>query len=394
MIERTEISHPASFLVSLGGLIEALSVVPADPEARIEAVARLEAALATLLRQNTFPAFFFRDDGVEYEGERLEELREWKWSQRLAEAGVHRLEISPGTTREDLEGFVEEVAARVFLTRGGASVRELPGQSGLRFGELDVAETDPGAVAPLPQLAFDLGAEAETVAWLNGEVVEHGVVPTREASAVVHLLSVAMHSERDVVIPLVQLRSVDEYTTAHSINVSCLSMALAEHLRLSSVDVRAIGEAALLHDVGKSRIPAEVLNKQGKLTESEWKLIQQHTVEGAKILLASGRGMELAATVAYEHHLSLNGEGYPKLTFERQTHEVSRLVQVCDVYDALRTRRPFRPPWPAARALKFLEDKAGTHLDPQYADAFLQMIPESELHQVDLERDRDVPATQ
>ena len=271
-------------------------------------------------------------------------------------------------------------------------MRELPGQSGIRFGELDIVEEAEGQQVPHAPLAFDLGAEAEAVAWLNEEVAQHGVVPAREASAVVHLLSVAMHSERNVVVPLVQLKSVDQYTTTHSINVSCLSMALAEHLRYSSVDVRAIGEAALLHDVGKSKIPPEVLNKQGKLTESEWKLIQNHTVEGARILLASGRGMELAATVAYEHHLSFNGHGYPELAFKRQTHEVSRLVQVCDVYDALRTRRPFRPPWPAARAIKFLEEKAGTHLDPGYVPSFMKMIETWEPRQVDFEPERDEAA--
>jgi len=201
---------------------------------------------------------------------------------------------------------------------------------------------------------------------------------------VVKLLSVAMHSEHDVVVPLVKLKSVDQYTTTHSINVSCLSMALAEHLNFVSSDVRSIGEAALLHDVGKTKIPLEVLNKKGKLNDAEWKLIQSHTVEGAKILLASGAGMELAATVAYEHHLSFNGEGYPELTYPRQTHEVSRLIQVCDVYDALRTTRPFRPAWPAARTVKFLEEKAGTHLDPQYVPSFIRMIGDWEPRQVEL----------
>jgi len=156
--------------------------------------------------------------------------------------------------------------------------------------------------------------------------------------------------------------------------------------------VRAIGEAALLHDVGKTKIPLEVLNKKGKLTDSEWKLIQSHTVEGAKILLASGAGMDLAATVAYEHHLSFDGSGYPMLVFPRQTHEVSRLIQVCDVYDALRTQRPFRPPWPADRTIKFLQDKAGTHLDPQYVPSFIQMIADWEPRQVLLEGDEEEAA--
>jgi putative nucleotidyltransferase with HDIG domain len=321
-------------------------------------------------------------------------MRHWEWSLKLAEVGIERLEVGPGTTREALEGFLEEAHARMSLEGEGASFRELDGQSAIRFGGVTLDPDEAAAVdEPLREpLALSLDEEAEVIQWLHGEVDLHGVVPADEAAAVVKLLSVAMHSEHDVVVPLVQLKSVDQYTTSHSINVSCLSMALAEHLNFVSSDVRTIGEAALLHDVGKTKIPLEVLNKKGKLTDPEWKLIQSHTVEGAKILLASGAGMDLAATVAYEHHLSFNGEGYPELTYPRRTHEVSRLIQVCDVYDALRTRRPFRPPWPAARTIKFLEEKAGTHLDPDYVPAFIRMIENWEPRQVDLEDEGDVAA--
>jgi putative nucleotidyltransferase with HDIG domain len=388
----SELGHPAAFLVALGRLIEASSTDDGLTEARGQAISDLMAALTNLLREHTFPSFAFRQGEVEYEGELLSELRNWEWSLRLQQGGIERLDITPGTTREDLEGCVEEVVARLYLREGGASARELHGQSGVRFGELDIAEAGVGGEASIPSLELSLDAETEAVSWLNGQVAEHGVVPAGEAATVVQLLSIAMHSERDIVVPLVQLKSVDQYTTTHSINVSCVSMALAEHLDYCSTDVRAIGEAALLHDVGKTNIPLEVLNKKGKLTESEWKVIQGHTIEGARILLASGPGMELPATVAYEHHLSFNGEGYPELTYRRQTHEVSRLIQVCDVYDALRTRRPFRPPWPADRTLKFLEEKAGTHLDPEYVSAFTRMVGNWEPRQVELESEPDEAA--
>jgi putative nucleotidyltransferase with HDIG domain len=388
----SELGHPATFLVALGRLIEASSADEGPTEARDRAISELMAALKNLLREHTFPSFVFRQGEVEYEGELLSELRNWDWSLRLQQGGIERLDITPGTTREDLEGFVEEVDARLYLREGGASARELHGQSGIRFGDLDIAEAGVGGETPVLPLELSLDAETEAVSWLSDQVAEHGVVPADEAATVVQLLSIAMHSERDIVVPLVQLKSVDQYTTTHSINVSCVSMALAEHLAYCSTDVRAIGEAALLHDVGKTNIPLEVLNKKGKLTESEWKVIQGHTIEGARILLASGAGMELPATVAYEHHLSFNGEGYPELTYRRQTHEASRLIQVCDVYDALRTRRPFRPPWPADRTIKFLQEKAGTHLDPEYVSAFIQMIGNWEPRRVELESEQDEAA--
>ena len=387
-------SEAAAFLIALGRQLSVMSLYGPGHRAREESLDKLTAELGMLLRGNAFPAFSFLDGDVVYEGHVMGELRHWEWSIKLAEVGIERLEVSPSTTREALEGFLEEAHGRMSLEGEGASFREMDGQTAIQFGgvTLDPEEAAADEEPLRDMLALSLDDEAEVIQWLHGEVDLHGVVPAEEAAAVVKLLSVAMHSEQDVVVPLVQLKSVDQYTTTHSINVSCLSMALAEHLNFVSTDVRSIGEAALLHDVGKTRIPLEVLNKKGKLTDAEWKLIQGHTVEGAKILLASGAGMELPATVAYEHHLSFNGEGYPELTFKRQTHEVSRLIQVCDVYDALRTRRPFRPPWPAERTIKFLEEKAGTHLDPQYVPAFVQMIEVWEPRQVNLESEQEEAA--
>ena len=384
----------AIFLTALGRQLSVMSLYGPGHNAREEGMDKLTSELTALLRGNAFPAFTFLDGDVVYEGHVLSELRHWEWSIKLGQVGIERLEVGPGTTRDALEGFLEEAHGRMSLEGEGASFQEMDGQSAIRFGgvTLDPDEAEGAEETYHDPLALSLDDEAEVIQWLHGEVELHGVVPADEAAAVVKLLSVAMHSEHDVVVPLVQLKSVDQYTTSHSINVSCLSMALAEHLNFVSTDVRAIGEAALLHDVGKTKIPLEVLNKKGKLNDSEWKLIQGHTIEGAKILLASGAGMELPATVAYEHHLSFNGEGYPELTFKRQTHEVSRLIQVCDVYDALRTRRPFRPPWPADRTIKFLEEKAGTHLDPEYVSSFIQLIGNWEPRQVDLESEQNEAA--
>jgi len=388
------VTDAAAFLTALGRQLSVMSLYGPGHNARAEGMDKIANELTMLLRGNAFPAFTFLDGDVVYEGHVLSELRHWEWSLKLGDVGIERLEVGPGTTRDALEGFLEEAHARMSLEGEGASFQEMDGQTAIRFGgvTLDPDEADVEEESYHDPLALSLEDEAEVIQWLHGEVDLHGVVPADEAAAVVKLLSVAMHSEHDVVVPLVQLKAVDQYTTTHSINVSCLSMALAEHLNFVSTDVRSIGEAALLHDVGKTKVPLEVLNKKGKLTDSEWVLIQGHTVEGAKILLASGASMALPATVAYEHHLSLNGEGYPELTFKRQTHEVSRLIQVCDVYDALRTRRPFRPPWPATRTVKFLEEKAGTHLDPEYVSAFIQMIGNWEPRQVDLESEQDEAA--
>jgi putative nucleotidyltransferase with HDIG domain len=201
-----------------------------------------------------------------------------------------------------------------------------------------------------------------------------GGLPLLEAEAVVRSLSVAMHGESDMMLPLLMLKEFDQYTTTHCLNVSVLTMALAEHLGLNPRDVRTFGVAGLLHDLGKVRIPTEILNKPGKLTDEERTVMQNHTVEGAKLIITSDRELDMAAAVAYEHHIMLNGGGYPKRHYQRDVHKASTLVHVCDVYDALRTNRPYRAAWESERVLKYIEEKAGSEFEPEIARAFIEMM--------------------
>ena len=214
----------AAFLTALGRQLSVMSLYGPGHNARAEGMDKVTNELEMLLRGNAFPAFTFLDGDVVYEGHVLNELRHWEWSIKLGQVGIERLEVGPGTTRDALEGFLEEAHARMSLEGEGASFREMDGQSAIRFGgvTLDPDEAEGAEEVYHDPLALSLEDEAEVIQWLHGEVDLHGVVPADEAAAVVKLLSVAMHSEHDVVVPLVQLKSVDQYTTTHSINVSCL----------------------------------------------------------------------------------------------------------------------------------------------------------------------------
>jgi HD-GYP domain-containing protein (c-di-GMP phosphodiesterase class II) len=102
--------------------------------------------------------------------------------------------------------------------------------------------------------------------------------------------------------------------------------------------------------------------------------MNSHTVEGARLILATEQHLDLAAVVAYEHHIKLNGGGYPALDYPRKCHQASDLVHVCDVFDALRTHRPYREAWPTERAMEIINEGAGEEFDPDLAHAFAQMI--------------------
>ncbi|MCH6548181.1 MAG: HD domain-containing protein [Gemmatimonadetes bacterium] len=171
-------------------------------------------------------------------------------------------------------------------------------------------------------------------------------------------------------------------------------MGLAEWLGYGAQDVRAVGVAGLLHDLGKVNIPKEILNKPGKFDEREREIMKAHPMDGARTILTSDQQLDLAAAVAYEHHIMINGGGYPSLRYPRDCHFASKLVHVCDVYDALRTKRPYRDSWPAKKVLAYVEERSGTEFDGAIAHAFTAMMEHWEPRLATLDGDETSPATQ
>jgi putative nucleotidyltransferase with HDIG domain len=347
--------------------------------ARVRAVDHSFEQLKRLQETDPAPQFSFLGLDVIYGQVALRELRDWDWGLRLANAGVQRLEFPAAVTRDEFEGFLDEVLARVSLLAASESATRSPERrSTIKFGAIGVRGTEGVSrvedILPTATIAYSLGEEADTIRWLHGEVQMTGELPMLEAESVVRSLSVAMHGERDIVIPLLQLKEFDQYTTTHSLNVSVLAMALAEFIGLGQKDVRAFGVAGLLHDLGKVRIPKEVLTKPGKLDDEEWKIMRRHPADGAKIIYESDRQLDLASAVAYEHHIMIDGGGYPSRHFRRQPHQASKLVHICDVYDALRTNRPYRPAWESEKVLDNIERGAGPDFDRELATSFLKMM--------------------
>ena len=279
--------------------------------------------------------------------------------------------------REDFEGFLEEVLARLTLSAISNEARQMR-RSSIRFGAVGLKGETELAPEPLPTatISFSLGEEVDTIRWLQSEVQTGGALHLAEAEAVVRSLAVAMHGggAREIMLPLLQLKEFDQYTTTQSMNVAVRAMALAEFLGLSAGDVRTLGIAGLLHDIGKIKIPIEVLTKPGKLTDEERALMNEHPAAGARLLLEGAEDLDLAVVVAYEHHIMINGGGDPVLHYARDCHQASKLVHVCDVYDALRTRRPYREAWSFDKTLGYLEERKGLEFDPELCSTFTRMM--------------------
>ena len=373
-------SDPVRFLTSLAHALTSITLYPEGHPTREKAVESSYAEVGAMTGSNQARAFTFIEDEVVYGREPLRELKTWEWGPRFSAAGIQRLEFDRLISREQFEGFLHEILARMTLSTVDTSERRQHVDLGVRFGAVGIeglSESD--QVTEIATLEVGLSEEAETLRWLQSQVSERGAVPLLEAEAVVRSLSVAMHGDRRILLPLLQLKEFDQYTTTHSLNVAVLSMGLAEFLGCSPTEVRAYGVAGLLHDIGKVRIPIEVLTKPGALTPQERRMMNEHPTDGARLILQSEENLELAAVVAYEHHIMLNGGGYPTLYYPRACSQASRLVHVCDVYDALCTRRPYREAWPADKAATYLEERSGIEFDPELVEPFLRLLRKSDV---------------
>ena len=370
-------SEPIRFLTSLGQAFSAIGLYKVGHPARERAIDNSYERLQAMIRTDPRPNFSFLDEEVLYRQEVLRELRGWDWGKRLSKAEVQRVEFDEVVGRDEFEGFLAEVHAQVVLGAVDTTEARQLRRPGIRFGAVSVrgatGEIDSEALTTAT-IAYTLGDEIAAVQWMHDEVESTGGLPIIEAEGVVRSLSLAIHSESHIVLPLLQLKAFDQYTTTHATNVSVLAMALAEFIGLGPRDVREYGIAGLLHDLGKVRIPKEILTKPGAFTEQEVAVMRRHPADGARLILERERRLDLAAVVAYEHHIMLNGQGYPPLRYKRECHNASKLVHVCDVYDALCTNRPYREAYPSEIALAYLEERAGVEMDPDLVNAFTTMM--------------------
>ena len=373
------------FLTSMAQALATMSLYAVGHPARVRAAVQSFDTLRDLQSIDPRASFSFLGSDVVYGQQAIRGLTDWDWGTKLANVGVQRLEFADIVERQAYVAFLDDVLARVsaftaIAAANAAANTPVPRASGptaIRFGAIGVKGSNdqrPTEVAVDESQLLDLNVEVDALQWVHDEVNEREVIPLLEAESIVRSLSVAMHGDSQMLLPLLQLKEFDQYTTTHALNVSVLSMGLAEFMGLSPREVRSYGVAGMLHDLGKVRVPKDILTKPGKLTPEEWALMRSHTVEGARLILQSDQNLDVAALVAFEHHIMINGGGYPDRHYRCDCHKASALVHVCDVYDALRTKRPYRDAWEPGATLTYIERGIGTEFDPDVAKAFIAMM--------------------
>ena len=179
---------------------------------------------------------------------------------------------------------------------------------------------------------------------------------------------------RDILHTLNNLRSVDDYTYTHSLNVGVLAMMLARWSGLPEDRVKQICYAGVLHDIGKARVPESILNKPGKLSPDEFATIKKHSVAGYDILKQNPTIAEDIRQGVLMHHERIDGKGYPLGVTGERINQYARLIAIADVFDAMVSDRCYRQKESPFNVLEHFENQCLGHLDPQYLGIFIEKM--------------------
>jgi hypothetical protein len=172
----------------------------------------------------------------------------------------------------------------------------------------------------------------------------------------------------------VSLAEKDEYTEEHTRRVALRSVQVGEELGLPPGRLRTLATGGLLHDIGKLSVPDEVLKKPGALDQEEYELIQRHPENGRRLLRELGGFQDQVLRLVHDHHERLDGSGYPQGLSATELDLDTRILAVCDVYDALISTRVYRAAWSAEKALGFLYEQAGTAFDARCVEALSRVL--------------------
>jgi HD-GYP domain-containing protein (c-di-GMP phosphodiesterase class II) len=186
-------------------------------------------------------------------------------------------------------------------------------------------------------------------------------------------ISASITRNEGALISLVRLKTQDDYTYMHSVAVCALMTALAKRLELSELEIKQVGLAGLLHDVGKTKIPLDVLNKPGALTDREFDLVKLHPQRGYELLVEAKINDPVALDVCLHHHEKLDGSGYPYGFKDADISIYAKMGAVCDVYDAVTSNRPYKSGWEPGMSLKRMAQWV-THFDQTIFKAFVQSV--------------------
>jgi HD-GYP domain-containing protein (c-di-GMP phosphodiesterase class II) len=287
-----------------------------------------------------------------------------KFFLKLRHKGVGTIVISKGVRADELERFFGDLASSSDFFHS--------------YAHIAVKRSDKPPRSDIPHTGKVIKDDILHVKRIYHDISVYGSVDMTTVDAVVGSIMAGVRNEGHILDLLVPMKGHADDLYIHSSNVAILSIVQGEYLGFGNALLYDIGFAALLHDVGKTRLPATLLERQDSLSETEWTVMKKHPVYGAALLAAMNMVPEIAMVVAYEHHMKYDGTGYPETRRRvRKQHIISQIVAVADFYCTLSADLPHRKPLNNASIMGLLLETAGREFNPIIVDNFVRAIGES-----------------
>jgi putative nucleotidyltransferase with HDIG domain len=290
----------------------------------------------------------------------------------LRERGIEKITLTRGLNRDEVRQLIAALGDRL-------SPVPLPEQMmarGIRhvtLGKIAVDdEPDEQTGIAAARRVYTTAVETAESLW---QAAKSGDQPDPSAARkIIDGLARLVTQDRTSLLALTALKKYDNYTFTHMVNVSALAMAQARALNIEGPLLREFGFAALMHDIGKVNTPLDVLNKPGKLTKEEFDIMKRHVVDGAHILRRTPEMPALAPIVAFEHHLKQDLSGYPENIGSRRLNLCTMIVSIADVFDALRSNRPYREGLASARIRSIMGEQGNPAFNQTLLKRFVNLM--------------------
>ena len=327
--------------------------------------------------------FFFNNVRIPVKADKFAIFK--SFSRDLEERSIAEIEFTAQVAADDLKNFIyilsglQEKDENNYLSV--QSQLQSQGIDGIKVGRSEVSRDENLYVDSEKQKQYSKEVyfrAIHLVKELTDNVGSQRLINIRKAK---HLMQNAVNSlmvDESTLLGLANIKNYDEYTFNHSVNVAIYAIALGQRIGLPKKLLSHLGMAGLLHDIGKTKIPAEIINKTEKLTPEDWALIHYHPIAGSEIILRGKEWGELSTRLiaaAFEHHLRYDLSGYPRMSRKKSITLFGRIVALADFFDALIRPRAYRGfPYVSEKILGFMLERAGKDFDPALVKIFINMI--------------------
>ena len=287
----------------------------------------------------------------------------------LSDKNIERLTLLEGLPRKQLYNLIGDLAS--------PSKPSVSATSHIKLGKLiydEIQQQNNNYVDKFNELLLFNQKTAKDLKHIYMDIQGNRLHNTDKAKNIVTTFTKIYNKSINPLKILTNIKSTDDYTSVHTTNVALLTICFADYLGFSGRALQDIGVAALLHDVGKMSIPEEILNKPGPLTAQERAVMETHPLKGAQYIGYQKEVPKLTMIAALEHHLKHDGSGYPRIHHNWRPNIISQMICIADVYDAMRSNRPYKKAAPYNIIKNTLQEGMGSTYDSNLVGNFLKMI--------------------